>query len=75
MHRFDHRCEARLIVAKEARLLVIIAIDDAQKVPFVHLAAKKVRLVAESIVPFDSPALLEFSSLWVSHRQVLLEGE
>ena len=75
MHRIDHRSEAGLIVAKEARFLVIIAIYDAQQVPLVHLAAKKVRLVAESVVPFDSTALLKFASLWVSHRQVLLEGE
>lgn len=46
MHRIDHRSEAGLIVAKEARFLVIIAIYDAQQVPLVHLAAKKVRLVA-----------------------------
>ena len=64
MHRFNHGFESRLIVAEEARLLVIIAIDDAhQVITFIHLAAKKVRLMAESV---DSPAFLKLASLWVS---------
>ena len=75
MHRFDHGFETGLIVAKKARLLVFIAIDDAQQVPLVHFAAKKVRLVAKSVIPLDSPALLKLASLRISHVKVLLEGE